>query len=518
VNTTDHSTMHEPSPATGAQQMDHREMARAQQERFLWTYFANITLGLWLAASAVTLGYGGGLAVSDTVTGIGIAALGTLALFRGFDFWGRWGVCFAGIWLLAAPLVFWADSAAAYANDTLVGSLVIAFAVLVPMMPGMAHHMAMMKPGPDMPPGWTYNPSSWWQRGPVIALALVSFVLSRYLAAYQLGHIGSAWDPFFGNGTENILNSSVSNAWPISDAGLGSFAYLLEALSGFMGNQRRWRTMPWMVLMFGFLVIPLGATSIVLVILQPVMVGDWCSICLVTAVLMLAMIPLAIDEVAAMLQFMAQAKHEGQPLWRTFWVGGTLRSAVQGEQQGGQYGCPMHPEVTSDRPGKCPKCGMDLQPRPKQAGIDTRSPKWDSPRTAMAPAMTWGVSLPWQLLASTAVGLWLLAAPDILGSGGSAADSDRIAGALVAVVAVIAMAEVVRPFRFVNVALAAWLVLAPWFLGGATSGSLLDSVVAGLVLLPLSLPRGPIKERYGPLDRYVAEPHGAHFRHFIPAR
>jgi hypothetical protein len=28
------------------------------------------------------------------------------------------------------------------------------------------------------------------------------------------------------------------------------------------------------------------------------------------------------------------------------------------------YSCPMHPEVTSPTPGKCPKCGMDLQPRP----------------------------------------------------------------------------------------------------------------------------------------------------------
>lgn len=26
----------------------------------------------------------------------------------------------------------------------------------------------------------------------------------------------------------------------------------------------------------------------------------------------------------------------------------------------GNYTCPMHPEVTSDHPGECPKCGMDL--------------------------------------------------------------------------------------------------------------------------------------------------------------
>jgi len=27
------------------------------------------------------------------------------------------------------------------------------------------------------------------------------------------------------------------------------------------------------------------------------------------------------------------------------------------------YTCPMHPEVTSDRPGNCPKCGMKLVPK-----------------------------------------------------------------------------------------------------------------------------------------------------------
>ena len=26
-----------------------------------------------------------------------------------------------------------------------------------------------------------------------------------------------------------------------------------------------------------------------------------------------------------------------------------------------KYSCPMHPDVTSDKPGKCTKCGMDLK-------------------------------------------------------------------------------------------------------------------------------------------------------------
>jgi hypothetical protein len=28
------------------------------------------------------------------------------------------------------------------------------------------------------------------------------------------------------------------------------------------------------------------------------------------------------------------------------------------------YSCPMHPEVRSNGPGKCPKCGMNLEPIP----------------------------------------------------------------------------------------------------------------------------------------------------------
>src|ERR687891_255497 len=261
--------------------------------------------------------------VSDLAAGTLILGLGLVTLSPRFDL-ARWPLCVTGIWLLFAPLVFWTTDAGAYATDTLIGALVIAFSVLIPMMPSRAHHRVMMTPGPETPPGWSYNPSDWMQRGPIVAMAFVGFFLSRYLAAYQLGHIPYPWDPFFGDGTRRVLDSEILKAWPISDAGLGAVSYMLEALSGFMGGRNRWRTMPWMVLMFGVLVVPLGIVSIVLVILQPVAVGAWCTLCLITAAAMLIMISPAIDEVVAMGQFLMGARREGKPFWHTFWVGGTL--------------------------------------------------------------------------------------------------------------------------------------------------------------------------------------------------
>ena len=39
--------------------------------------------------------------------------------------------------------------------------------------------------------------------------------------------------------------------------------------------------------------------------------------------------------------------------------------SARGKEQGYavklvQYACPMHPEMTSDKPGKCSKCGMNM--------------------------------------------------------------------------------------------------------------------------------------------------------------
>jgi uncharacterized membrane protein len=282
------------------------------------------------------------------------------------------------------------------------------------------------------------------------------------IAAYQLGYINSIWDPFFTPGTQAVLTSDVSRGFPVSDAGLGAVAYMVEALMGFMGDKRRWRTMPWMVTFFGILVVPLGIASITLIILQPLVVGEWCTPCLIAAVAMLVMIALTLDEVVAMVVFLVHAKREGQNLWRTFWLSGTLTgaSAVTGP--------PVRPDVVS--PG----------------------------------AMVWGVTLPWNLLASVALGIWLMASPTVLGFDGTAAHSNHLVGALVVTVAVMALGEVGRALRFVNILFGAWFIVAPWLLSGTTTAATLSDALVGVALILLSIRRGPVRESYGGWNRYIA--------------
>jgi hypothetical protein len=429
-------------------------------QRFLWVHYTVVLLGFWLMASPFTFGYVAPRFVwSDLISGALLIVFGCLSLSP-HRLWAPWSAFLVGAWLNLAPLVLWAPEASIYLNNTVVGIMVVALTILIPDVPGS---VLFRRPGPEVPPGWSYNPSSWVQRMPLVVLAVGGWFISRYLAAYQLGYINQAWDPIFGIGTVRVLTSDVSKAFPVSDAGLGAFAYTFEALLAFMGMKDRWRTNPSTVLVFGLLVIPLGVTHLVLVTLMPVLVGYWCTLCLFTAVLMLVMVPLAIGEIVATLQFLVAKRREGHSYWELIVKGGGL-------------------------PGEEP---------------DTRTPPPNAPLREALPAMLWGVTLPLTLVASTVLGIWLMVAPALLGTEGAAANSNFLTGALVITVSVVAMGEVVRACRFVNVALGIWVVLAPWILPGAGAFDLLSGVTTGLALVALSIPRGSIRERYGSWDKYV---------------
>ncbi len=114
---------------------------------------------------------------------------------------------------------------------------------------------------------------------------------------------------------------------------------------GWMGSQSRWRTMPWMVTFFGILVIPLGLVHIFLVASQPVAVGEWCTFCLLAAAIMLPMIPLQVDEVIAMCQFMVEKKRQGESMWKVFWLGGGVDGGEMDERTPPLHEFPAQPRA-----------------------------------------------------------------------------------------------------------------------------------------------------------------------------
>jgi hypothetical protein len=193
--------------------------------------------------------------------------------------------------------------------------------------------------------------------------------------------------------------------------------------------------------------------SIVLVILQPWAVGAWCTLCLVSALLCLATLPPAMDEAVASIQFLLRARRKGQSLWRTL---------LQGEVREG---------------------------RPEAEGhlADT----WFDLRT------------PWNLVLSALAGFWLMFTPAIFGLAGMLAHFQTLTGALVVTFAVMAMAEAGRLLRLANIAFGAWILSIPWVAGPAPSPAAWSNAAAGLCLVALSFRRGPVREHYGPWDRWI---------------
>lgn len=175
----------------------------------------------------------------------------------------------------------------------------------------------------ELPPGWKVNPSSWPQRIPIIVLAVLGGIAATWLALYQQGVTDTVFEPFFGDGTREIVRESGFSQsferFPIGDAALGALGYLADAVTGAIGGTDRWRTMPWIVVIFGAFVGPFGAVSVMLTIFQPVLYDSFCTLCLFSGVVSLAMIGPGVDEVLASLQHLRRERAAGKSTWRVFW-------------------------------------------------------------------------------------------------------------------------------------------------------------------------------------------------------
>ncbi len=160
----------------------------------------------------------------------------------------------------------------------------------------------------------------------ISGIAAVAFLIATYMGLYQWRLIDDVWDPVFGAGSQRVLDSTVSHTmkgwFRVPDAILGAMAYLGDILFALAGSTRRWQFRPWLVIVFGIDVIPLGIVSAILVFMQGAVVGSWCFLCLVTAVISLTLVVLAYDEVWSSLLFLWRVwkrKRDVRLLWNTLW-------------------------------------------------------------------------------------------------------------------------------------------------------------------------------------------------------
>ncbi len=319
-----------------------------------------------------------------------------------------------------------------------------------------------------IPPGWSYNPASWSQRIPIVILAFVGGIMAFYLTLFQWNVVRTIWEPFFAgppgyeNGSARILKSPTSEIfpWPLTDGFLGFLGYVFDAIFGLIGGVKRWRTMPWVVIIFGLLVGPLGAVSIGLVITQPLAYDTFCTLCVGTAIVSVLMIGPAMDEMLASLQYMRLVKQRGLPFWKYFWG--------RGEQE---Y---LHESGLPDHPG-----GVRLE-GPEREAVKRRR----------------GVAIGGQVIVAL-VGVYLMFAPWLLDYDGAPEKIDRFIGPLVASFATMAAWEVLRNVRWINLLLAivlALLVISPWpwaHPGRVIASDLISAaLIIGFTLLPYPALRG----------------------------
>src|SRR5690606_31160895 len=141
--------------------------------------------------------------------------------------------------------------------------------------------------------------------------------------------------------------------------------------------------MPWLVLLFGIMIIPLGIVSITFIVIQPILLGTWCTLCLLAAAAMLLQIPYSFDEIMATIGFLQRRARAGRPWIKVLFTGDTDEENPLEE-----------PEREFRRPL----------------------------RAVLKEVFTGGVSVPWNLLACGLIGVWLMFTRLTLQTTGTMAD------------------------------------------------------------------------------------------------
>ncbi len=103
----------------------------------------------------------------------------------------------------------------------------------------------------------------------------------------------------------------------------------------------------------------------------------------------------------------------------------------------------------------------------------------------------------WARLLSATLGAWLMAAPDILGYGGTASLNDHVVGPILVGSSVVAAWPVMRPLRWVGLVAGAWLLVAPWIFDYSGTVAMKSASVVGFLLAALALLGGEEGNTFG---------------------
>lgn len=169
-----------------------------------------------------------------------------------------------------------------------------------------------MEKSDAIPPGWNHNPTSFGRRALLVVLAAAGLAIAGYLTLYQWDAWG-VWDPFFDS--SKVLDLT----HPVPDALAGVIAYGAELLLLAVGGRDRWRSLPWACLALGAVLTAGAVVSIALIVIQPTVAGGWCTLCLASAAISLALFALGIGEARAAWQHVKRARARGVPLGDAFW-------------------------------------------------------------------------------------------------------------------------------------------------------------------------------------------------------
>jgi hypothetical protein len=169
-----------------------------------------------------------------------------------------------------------------------------------------------------IPPGFDENPTTYRKRARLAVLAFIGLLVAGYLTLYQWD-AWPVWDPFFE--AEKVLDLTK----PVPDALAGVAAYGSELLLLALGGEDRWRRLPWACLALGAVLTMGAVVSIALIVLQPALTGTFCTLCLVSAVLSLALFGLGIGEARAAWRHVRDELARGTALGDAVW--GRYRAA-----------------------------------------------------------------------------------------------------------------------------------------------------------------------------------------------